>query len=84
MDYTETGPRRMVEVVEYDPTWPDKFAQERESLARALPDALAIEHIGSTSVPGLCAKPTLDILIVVSSIDSFLVPAPSTPVPPTE
>jgi GrpB-like predicted nucleotidyltransferase (UPF0157 family) len=77
MDYTETGPRRMVEVVEYDPTWPEKFAQERASLAHVLPDALAIEHIGSTSVPGLCAKPTLDILIVVASIDSLLIHEPS-------
>ena len=77
MDYTETGPRRMVQVVEYDPSWPEKFAQDRKLLSRTLPDALAIEHIGSTSVPGLCAKPTLDILIVVSSIDSFLVHEPA-------
>ena len=77
MDYTEIGPRRMVEVVDYDPPWPTQFAQERESLAQAVPDALAIEHIGSTSVPGLCAKPTFDILVVVGSIDSFLAHEPS-------
>ena len=64
-DYTETGPRRMVEVVEYDPTWPERFARERSSLVRALPEALMIEHIGSTSVTGLSAKPTIDILVVV-------------------
>jgi GrpB-like predicted nucleotidyltransferase (UPF0157 family) len=70
-DYTETGSRRMVEVVEYDPTWPERFARERSSLVRALPEALMIEHIGSTSVPGLSAKPTIDILVVVSSVEAF-------------
>lgn len=77
MDYTEIGPRHMVEVVDYDPAWPVRFAEERASLTRAVPDALAIEHVGSTSVPGLCSKPTLDILIVVGSMDAFLAHEPS-------
>ena len=76
-DYTETGPRRMVQVVEYDPTWPERFAREQSSLARALPEALAIEHIGSTSVPGLSAKPTIDILVVVTSVEALAAAEPA-------
>lgn len=53
-----------IEVVEYDPAWPRSFERERSRLVAALEDcALAIEHIGSTAVPGLAAKPVLDILI---------------------
>lgn len=56
-------------VVPYDPTWPARFEAVREQLLGWLADAevpvLAIEHVGSTSVPGLAAKPILDIDIVV-------------------
>ena len=55
----------MVRVVEYDPTWPDLFTKEAERV-RAVVDAadlpLTLEHSGSTSVPGLAAKPIIDIL----------------------
>lgn len=57
-----------VEVVNYDPRWPRQFAAERDLLAEALPGALAVEHIGSTSVPGLCAKPTIDVMAVVEDL----------------
>ena len=57
-----------VEVVAYDPAWPARFEQLRDRLAGALgPLALSIEHVGSTSVPGLAAKPTIDIDVVVRS-----------------
>lgn len=47
----------------YDPRWPEQFRREAEKIRAALGDrALAVEHVGSTSVPGLCAKPILDIL----------------------
>jgi GrpB-like predicted nucleotidyltransferase (UPF0157 family) len=59
-----------VEIVSYEPAWPAQFVEERQQLLIALPDAEAIEHIGSTSVPGLPAKPVIDILIVVRSLDS--------------
>lgn len=60
---------RKVEVVEYDPKWPRLFDAERESLARALGDAaVSIEHIGSTAVPGLAAKPIIDILMEVTGL----------------
>ena len=56
--------KRTVRVVPYDKRWPDAFAIERDALSRFLgPAASAIHHIGSTSVPGLCAKPVIDILV---------------------
>lgn len=51
----------------YDPRWPEQFRQEAEKIRAALGDrALAVEHVGSTSVPGLCAKPILDILLLTA------------------
>ncbi|MBA2948091.1 GrpB family protein [Streptomyces sp. PSKA28] len=61
-------PVRVVEVVAYDPTWPEQFETERQLLADALPQAVSIEHIGSTSVPGLAAKPIIDIIAVVPDV----------------
>src|SRR4051812_21455376 len=61
-------PSRTVEVASYCEAWPDQFLVERALLAQAMPGALAIEHIGSTSVPGLSAKPTIDILMVVDDV----------------
>ena len=59
-------PRRRIEVVDYDPSWPDAFENLRSILWPALADvASSIEHVGSTSVPGLAAKPIIDISIVV-------------------
>ncbi|HEY2957570.1 MAG TPA: GrpB family protein [Actinomycetota bacterium] len=59
-----------VEVAEYDPVWPRKFLEERARIAAALGDTDAvIEHIGSTAVPGLPAKPVIDILIGVDDIE---------------
>jgi GrpB-like predicted nucleotidyltransferase (UPF0157 family) len=56
-------------IVDYEPEWPAQFEAERLKLAAALGEyALAIEHIGSTSVPGLAAKPIIDILIGVRSL----------------
>jgi GrpB-like predicted nucleotidyltransferase (UPF0157 family) len=58
-------------VVPYDPCWPDLFEQERLHLLASLPDGLVkrIEHFGSTAVPGLAAKPIVDILVEVASLD---------------
>jgi GrpB-like predicted nucleotidyltransferase (UPF0157 family) len=56
-------------LVDYDPEWVAAFAAERQRLRAALPDlAVAIEHYGSTAVPGMRAKPILDILVGVSPI----------------
>jgi GrpB-like predicted nucleotidyltransferase (UPF0157 family) len=56
-----------IRIVEYDPAWPSKFQIHRGIIGRALGDtALQVEHVGSTSVPGLAAKPIIDILIAVA------------------
>lgn len=53
-------------VVDYDPAWPERFRREAAKIRDALGDvALRIEHIGSTAVPGLAAKPIIDVLLVV-------------------
>ena len=54
-------------LVEYDPVWAENFAREARRINAALGDrALRVEHVGSTSVPGLMAKPIIDILLVVA------------------
>ena len=53
-------------IVDYDPEWPKLFEREAARIRAALgPRALSIEHVGSTSVPDLAAKPKIDILLVV-------------------
>ena len=55
-----------ITLVEYDPSWSDLFEQEANRIRSVLGNkALQIEHVGSTSVPGLCAKPIIDMLLVV-------------------
>lgn len=58
-----------VALAPYDPSWPALFSQERERLLSSLPQVLAVEHIGSTAVPGMPAKPTIDILAAVPSME---------------
>ncbi len=60
-----------VAVVPYDARWPKMFEQERLHLLSCLPDELImrIAHFGSTAVPGLSAKPVVDILVEVASLD---------------
>jgi GrpB-like predicted nucleotidyltransferase (UPF0157 family) len=52
-----------VVVVEYDEGWPEAFRAEALRLEAALPISITFQHVGSTSVPGLCAKPVIDILV---------------------
>jgi GrpB-like predicted nucleotidyltransferase (UPF0157 family) len=62
--------RREIVIAEYDTAWPERFAAERERIVAALGDrALRTEHIGSTSVPGLAAKPIVDILVEVARLE---------------
>ncbi|MDX1511158.1 MAG: GrpB family protein [Nitriliruptorales bacterium] len=68
-----TSARRIVEVVDHDPTWVARFEELRDRLLAAVADAgaadqvVAVEHVGSTSVPGLPAKPIIDVLVGLSS-----------------
>jgi GrpB-like predicted nucleotidyltransferase (UPF0157 family) len=65
-------------LVEYDPAWPARFEREVECIRAALgPAALAVEHAGSTSVPGLAAKPIIDVVLTVadSADEASYVPA---------
>jgi GrpB-like predicted nucleotidyltransferase (UPF0157 family) len=67
-----------IQIVEYDPAWPALFEKEATRIRSALGDrVLSIEHVGSTSVRGLAAKPKIDILLVVinSSDEAAYVPA---------
>lgn len=60
--------KRLIEIVDYDSNWPDLFATQERIVRNAVgAAALGIEHIGSTSVPGLAAKPIIDMLLVVAN-----------------
>ena len=62
----------LITVVEYNPNWPQEFAQEAGRLQQVLSDtAVAIHHIGSTSVPGLVAKPIIDIILEVADLNQL-------------
>ncbi len=59
-------------IAPYDPEWPAQFTSLGQNLRTALGDtALRIDHIGSTSVPGLDAKPIIDVQISVASFDTL-------------
>jgi GrpB-like predicted nucleotidyltransferase (UPF0157 family) len=59
-----------VSVVPYEPAWPRMFEEEKRHLLDCLPQDLIrrIEHFGSTAIPGLAAKPIVDVLVEVSSL----------------
>ena len=63
--------REEIDIVPYDPSWPSRFEEEREHLLDCLPQALIrrMEHFGSTAVPGLAAKPIIDMLIEVTNLE---------------
>lgn len=66
-------------LVSYDPVWAERFAVLRNDLTRALGAEWRVEHVGSTSVPGLVAKPVIDLAVSVpagrdlpAAVDAFL------------
>ena len=69
----ETEALKYVRVVSYDPDWPRRYAEERACLV-GLGDArlMELEHIGSTAVPGLCAKPIIDMMAAVIELNEGL------------
>jgi GrpB-like predicted nucleotidyltransferase (UPF0157 family) len=65
-----TADQTIVDLQPYDPAWIGIARQEADRLAAALGDNLIrIEHVGSTAIPGICAKPTIDLMPIVRSID---------------
>ena len=62
-------PLAVVTLLDYDPSWVDRFAELHHEISMALRSvALSVQHIGSTAVPGLVAKPIVDVLLTVSHI----------------
>ena len=61
-----------IEIVPYDPSWPDQFKREEKVLVGALAAWLVgpIEHIGSTAVPGLAAKAVIDIMAGIETLET--------------
>ena len=70
---------KKIVIEDYDPAWPELYEREATAIAAALGEHLvAIHHVGSTAVPGLAAKPVIDIQIGVTSLeaaDRYCVPA---------
>jgi GrpB-like predicted nucleotidyltransferase (UPF0157 family) len=60
-----------VRIVEYDPDWPEMAAAEMARIAAAMGEAwVRIDHVGSTAVPGLAAKPIVDLQLSVADVDA--------------
>lgn len=71
-DLTRAGGKdAQVEIVEYDPAWPARFAAERERIEPLL-GGTEIHHFGSTAVPGLAAKPVIDMIALVRNLDAHI------------
>jgi len=71
-DLADVGGRdARIELVEYDESWPARFAAEAARLAEVAPSA-TWHHIGSTAVPGLPAKPIIDMMALVEDLDAPL------------
>jgi len=66
------GPEhREIHIDDYDPSWPTRFDEHRVRLTASLGSrALRVEHVGSTSVPGLAAKPVIDIQLSVDDVSA--------------
>jgi GrpB-like predicted nucleotidyltransferase (UPF0157 family) len=64
--------REEVAIVPYDPRWPELFRREKDHLLSCLPSDLIrrVEHFGSTAVPGLAAKPIVDLLVEVTDLQA--------------
>jgi GrpB-like predicted nucleotidyltransferase (UPF0157 family) len=73
MALTMTRTADNIVIAEYDPAWPQRFEAERARLQNAIGEwAVAIEHVGSTAVPGLAAKPIIDIGVALQDLADAL------------
>jgi GrpB-like predicted nucleotidyltransferase (UPF0157 family) len=60
---------RPVEIFDHDREWPSKFLEERTKIMGVIGDTVVeVEHVGSTAVPGLCAKPIIDIMVGIRKL----------------
>jgi len=61
-----------IRLLPYDPSWPQRFEEERIALEEAIGGWVVggIHHVGSTAVPGLAAKPVIDILVAVQDLET--------------
>ncbi|KAI0877156.1 GrpB domain protein [Hypoxylon argillaceum] len=67
IEIISTRPQKPLKIVDYRPEWPSMFAEVESRIRQALSDrAILVEHVGSTSVPGLAAKDVIDIDLVVA------------------
>jgi GrpB-like predicted nucleotidyltransferase (UPF0157 family) len=68
---SDPGREAEIHVVAWDDAWPARFEQERELLVRAIGEFIvgSVEHVGSTAVTGLAAKPVIDIMVGVAGLD---------------
>ncbi len=67
-----SGQKMKIEVIPYDLSWPAKFAAEKTEIIKSLGQIVVhIHHIGSTAVVGLAAKPIIDIILEVTSLDAL-------------
>ncbi|SHJ89575.1 GrpB domain, predicted nucleotidyltransferase, UPF0157 family [Clostridium amylolyticum] len=65
----EISPYREIEVVPYKTEWKKDYANEEKKIKNVFKDELInIHHIGSTAIPGICAKPVIDIMVIVKDI----------------
>lgn len=71
MDASEDPEHEPVRIESHDPRWPARFRAEAAALQECIAPWISggIHHVGSTSVPGLAAKPVIDILVGVESLD---------------
>ena len=61
--------QRIIKIVDYQQSWPQEFEKIAQDLRQVLPEAVSIDHIGSTSVPGLGAKDIIDVQVTVAQLD---------------
>ena len=70
-------PQGRVRLADYDPSWPEAFARERDRIAGALVElSTGIEHIGSTAVEGMRSKPLIDIMVGLTRIEDHTLCVP--------
>ncbi len=63
-----------VKLLEHNPKWIKQFEEEKKKVNQVLGnEIIAIEHIGSTSIEGLAAKPIIDILVGIKNLEDFVV-----------